>query len=109
LDATIKGGNITWWDYQWAFARIINSQFGILPSANLVSNIGFGPNATHTLDENAQLAHLKSRSIAFPLIHPNSVIIDDEYDLKLSMRFYPPESKRTFLTRLKFKLKRKIY
>ena len=40
--------SIDWWDYQWEFARFINSGLTIVPRTNLVQNIGFGDHATHT-------------------------------------------------------------
>lgn len=36
------------WDYQWSFTKLINSQLSIVPNRNLVKNIGFGEDATHT-------------------------------------------------------------
>lgn len=36
------------WDYQWNFACWQNSGLAILPAVNLVTNYGFGADATHT-------------------------------------------------------------
>lgn len=36
------------WAYRWIFTCLCNSGLTALPNRNLVSNIGFGPNATHT-------------------------------------------------------------
>jgi hypothetical protein len=36
------------WDYQWGFSRHLNSGMACVPSKNLIQNIGFGDNATHT-------------------------------------------------------------
>ena len=36
------------WDYQWSFAKLINDGLSIVPTNNLIDNIGFGENATHT-------------------------------------------------------------
>lgn len=36
------------WDYQWTFACWLQSGLAVLPSVNLVSNLGFGADATHT-------------------------------------------------------------
>lgn len=43
-----KSVEITWWDYQWFFACITRSGLTALPNNNLVSNVGFGEDATHT-------------------------------------------------------------
>jgi hypothetical protein len=36
------------WDYQWFFTCLANSGLTALPNRNLVSNVGFGPDGTHT-------------------------------------------------------------
>lgn len=38
------------WDYQWCFACLSNGGLSIEPNRNLVGNIGFGDDATHTTD-----------------------------------------------------------
>jgi hypothetical protein len=37
------------WDYQWTFTCIANGALTALPNRNLVSNVGFGKDATHTM------------------------------------------------------------
>lgn len=49
-------GDIDTWDYQWMYACWCQSSLSILPESNLVSNIGFGADGTHTSNDN-----LKSR------------------------------------------------
>lgn len=39
------------WDYAWTFACWSQGGLSVLPNVNLVSNIGFGPEATHTLEK----------------------------------------------------------
>lgn len=39
------------WDIQWHFAIIKNKGISIIPNKNLVQNIGFGEDGTHTLRE----------------------------------------------------------
>lgn len=36
------------WDYQWTFTCLINGGLTALPNYNLVKNVGFGEDATHT-------------------------------------------------------------
>lgn len=40
----------TTWDYQWFFSCMVNSGLSIVPNINLVTNLGFGTEATHTQD-----------------------------------------------------------
>ena len=70
------------WDYQLNFACLINSQLHIMPDDNLVSNIGFGAGAVHTLRKN-HLAEIPSVPMKFPLFHP-SIIIRDAFADRLT-------------------------
>ena len=36
------------WDYQWFFCSLINQGLTAIPNQNLIDNIGFGADATHT-------------------------------------------------------------
>jgi hypothetical protein len=62
------------WDYQWRFACWIQSGLTVLPSVNLISNIGYGADATHTKIVNSELANLPITAMSFPLQHPEFVI-----------------------------------
>lgn len=68
------------WDYQWTFACWIQSGLSILPKVNLVSNIGFGSDATHTKKQNNKLASMSLEAMEFPLNHPDFIIQDVEAD-----------------------------
>ncbi|PRY15775.1 hypothetical protein CLV24_102402 [Pontibacter ummariensis] len=57
------------WDYQWTFCIWMNKGLCIYPNVNLVSNIGFGPSATHTFDVTHKfnnLPHHELESISSP-------------------------------------------
>lgn len=57
------------WDYPWFFSNLISNSLSIVPRVNLVTNIGFGPDATNTVD--ADFAQrLESAEMEFPLKHP---------------------------------------
>lgn len=63
-------GKIDTWDHQWNLVSFYNNTISIIPSVNLISNIGFGIDATHTRGI-SQYANMPSVSMSFPLIHPN--------------------------------------
>lgn len=63
-----EGGTV--WDYQWLFACWAQSGLALLPRVNLISNIGFRDDATHTTQEASPLANLTAREMGFPLRHP---------------------------------------
>ena len=65
-------GQIDSWDFPWQYAGLKESGLSILPSKNLVTNIGFGHNATHTTNPDSHLANL-SRSTLTELVHPEAV------------------------------------
>jgi hypothetical protein len=72
------------WDYQWCFARWRRGQAGIVPARNLVSNIGFGPEALHTTAVNHPAANVPRSPMIFPLQHPANVALDDALDAQFS-------------------------
>lgn len=67
------------WDYQWGFARHINSGLSVVPARNLVSNVGFGANATNTVDK-GPLANIPRHSLSFPLDIHDYVAVDRTFD-----------------------------
>jgi hypothetical protein len=79
------------WDYQWIFIRLINNGLTIIPSVNLVSNIGFGSNGTHTKDENSNLSKLNSYSLEIPIKHNTPKVLDRKFELKLLRVLYSKE------------------
>ncbi len=48
-------GNVDTWDWQLTYAAMRNDQLVATSNVNLVENIGFGPDATHTHGEAARL------------------------------------------------------
>jgi hypothetical protein len=77
-DTAARKGRADWWDYQWDFARYVNSGLAIVPSVNLVKNIGFGDGATHTNNAHTEASELKAHDIKLPLSHPPFMIRDIE-------------------------------
>jgi hypothetical protein len=65
-------GKISAWSYAWLFACWSRGALNILPSVNLVSNIGFGDNSTNTAVF-SDTANLEKRQMKFPLAHPENV------------------------------------
>jgi len=76
----VHRGEIDTWDYQWVFANWVEGRMTILPSVNMISNIGFDANATHTTGD-SELANLASYSTSFPLKHPVGVFRNAQADM----------------------------
>jgi hypothetical protein len=68
LDLVCKKQKDTW-DIQWQFAMSTNNGLAIYPNVNLISNIGFDLDATHTVDDFHPLANRKTGCID-TIIHP---------------------------------------
>jgi hypothetical protein len=80
-------GGIDTWDYQWMFACWLNSGLTILSSVNLISNIGFGEFATHSIGT-PRHANLPVSEIQLPLKHPPYVVPHIEADLFTSQTVF---------------------
>lgn len=63
-------GEIDTWDFQLLFNQWFYKRYSIIPLINLIQNIGFDENATHTKNVDVQWKKLKGHSI-LPLKHPS--------------------------------------
>jgi len=77
--AQVLAGDIDTWDYQWTASVWRIGGLTATPNVNLVSNIGFGVDATHTTTANSPLANLPTCSLG-PISHPDEVLQDVEAD-----------------------------
>tara|TARA_B100000900_G_C20591630_1_gene721847 strand:+ start:2278 stop:3261 length:984 start_codon:yes stop_codon:yes gene_type:complete len=74
-------GNTNTWDYQWTYTKIINNSINIMPSKNLIKNIGHGSEqATHTTGEDKKYSDMMLNELNFPLKHPKFFVIDREFN-----------------------------
>jgi hypothetical protein len=97
----VFSGEIDTWDYQWGFAKLANSGLSITPNANLISNIGFGADATHTSSGDNPFAELEIQSLDFPLSHPAFVLRDRLSDMKYVNEFMLRKTRRGLKSILK--------
>jgi hypothetical protein len=100
-------GRLSTWDHQWTFACWARDGLSIAPRTNLVSNIGCGGDATHTLDEADPIANVPATAMSYPLIHPPAIERDLHWDRAflrtvILPRLYPPapSALRRFAARL---------
>lgn len=63
-------GRLDTWDYCWTLACWRQNGLAIVPTKNLVKNIGFGDGATHTLGRRSRWSNQPTAAMTFPLIHP---------------------------------------
>jgi hypothetical protein len=57
---TIRNSNPTVWDHQWIFSHWNKAGLTVISTKNLVSNIGFGNDATHTLNDDLGRGNMNS-------------------------------------------------
>lgn len=72
-------GEIDTWDYQWTFSLWERDGLVVLPNVNLVTNIGFGPDAVHCQDADSRLANMPVSPIG-ELRHPSCIMSDRDAD-----------------------------
>jgi hypothetical protein len=78
----VSRGEIDTWDYQWTFNCLRQDGLSVVPSVNMVSNIGFGPDATHTTDGKHRDGFRKSQDYCGSLVHP----LEIEWNASLDAR-----------------------
>jgi hypothetical protein len=100
---SVHARSIDTWDYQWAYACWRQDRLSIWPRRNLISNIGFRPDATHTRDIDSKLAGLPTAALEFPLVHPESLSRNARVDAALERKFH---SRPTLADRLLLRLRR---
>ena len=71
------------WDWPWLFACWVHRGLSILPRANLVTNIGFGADATHTTRTDDERAFVPLVAMEFPVRHPLIMARDVEVDRRI--------------------------
>jgi hypothetical protein len=69
------------WDFQFHCLCMTRNQLAIIPKANLVTNIGYGPDATHSQDSDSYFANVPTHELACPLTHPGGINRNYEADL----------------------------
>ncbi len=80
----LRYNRIDTWDYQVTFTFLKNSLISVIPTKNLISNIGFDSEATHTKKDKLENSILDTQEIDFPLISPKikkpNIILDRYYE-----------------------------
>jgi hypothetical protein len=66
----VLDGSLNTWDYQLHVLLKLNSMLYIIPKVNLIRNIGFDENATHTTNNNEKRTSTEVTPLSFPLIAP---------------------------------------
>jgi hypothetical protein len=79
------------WDYTWTFSCWSNNFLTIIPATNLVSNIGFGINASNTKNPYDSKANMTANDLTFPLIHPDCILRNYDADEYVQKTHFGPK------------------
>ena len=96
------------WSYQLIFSSWMRNWLNIIPRRNLIQNIGFGQDATHTTKGDIGL-RISANSLDFPIAHPPATIDWPDYAIAYDRRFICPSIPRRARTKLEVLLKSDIY
>lgn len=100
--------NESCWDYQFYFSCWKNNMLAVIPNSNLITNIGFDSEGTHTFDENHPASNAKTESI-LPIKIPSKVVIDKNADFYLHKTIVQPyEFGWSGIKRLPFRVNKRI-
>lgn len=72
-------GKIDTWDFIWLYTCLRQSGLTVIPRVNLVSNLGYRADATHTFDTSSRFANVPAEEIG-EIKHPEHVIRHAEAD-----------------------------
>jgi hypothetical protein len=74
-------GKVDSWAYRWTFSCWTQNALSVLPTRNLVTNVGFGEDATHTKNNSHFESSSGLESMEFPLVHPLCMVRDVRADM----------------------------
>jgi hypothetical protein len=89
LEATYNG-KLDAWDYQYYLSCWLDHSLAATPNCNLVTNIGVGADATHTIQP-APYMNCPAERLPFPLVHPSFMVCDRVSDRETFKRRLLPE------------------
>jgi hypothetical protein len=91
----VSVGEIDTWDYQWVYACFHQNSMSIMPSVNLISNIGFRADATHTLSD-TPWSNLPTEELD-EIVHPVFMMCDRDSDIYTFEKVFGGENLRSQL------------
>lgn len=90
--AAVIDGKVDSWGFRWTFTCWKNQGLSILPNKNLVTNIGFGADSTHTKQIDSPQSNLPVHSISTPLTHPDKIKINRKADKYSFQKIFQPRN-----------------
>lgn len=81
----VYNGLVSSWAYPLSLACLSQNLLTVIPKNNMIYNLGFGPEATHTKD--SEVKTVETKALTFPLKHPRWVFSCREYDISLESSY----------------------
>ncbi len=82
--ASAHAGRKWTWSRAWHWSMLQHRGLSVVPTVNLIHNVGDGDDATHQHGAAHPLRHAHGDAMAWPLIHPTAVVTDPQYDAMLT-------------------------
>ena len=85
-DAAHGDGSV--WDYQWVYHNLKRDRVAVVPNWNMIENIGFGHEATHTKARDHRMPAVSDR-IPTEFVHPSFILpcsAADDYTYRHQLR-----------------------
>ena len=85
------------WDIQLVFSSLLNRGLNVIPSKNLVENLGFEGESTHSFEKiDKKFLYKKREFLSFPLKHSLEIKINKKFDKKVTQN----DLKRIFFKKI---------
>lgn len=95
-------GRYIFWDLKWVFSHWVNNAVCIIPNDNLIMNIGFGPNATHSKEDIG--LSIPTKTVG-KITHPKDIVTNGEADRYLYNKMYRTTLWKKVVCKIKSTLK----
>lgn len=104
----ISHNKIDTWDYQWFYFQFKSAAITLVPAINLVENIGFDEEATHTREWDDS-HEAKAGFIELPLKHPTSLLPDKIFEEKYVKRKWAFYRRQSVFWHIKFSVHQLLF
>jgi hypothetical protein len=82
--ASAYAGRKRTWSRAWYYTMLRHHGLAVIPSVNMIENVGFGPDATNTKSRRHPLRVEVGGAMTFPLDHPEHMVPNARYERHLA-------------------------
>lgn len=88
------------WDYYWIYAGFRHRLLSVVPHKNLINNIGFNANATHTKSKDHLIGKTINEKMNSPLVHPKRISRNTDYEENYVKKIWQSYERKPFFYQL---------